>query len=299
MRMADDDRERSARETPSVDRRRALSVRVFDDPGRDRRRGVGCARRRAALGDAFRVDGLPARAARVGERRRATPAGRRTSSPSSAPASSSPRVRSTSRTTRTASTCSTGPGPTRTGATASSTTRSCSTRSPFTPVPGPRLLARSPSTGCVLLRAIEQLARSAGLSSAHLLFLDDADQAAARAAGWSLRSTVQFHWTQPRAHAVRRLRRLPRRPAARQAQEDPAGAAPRRRGRRPLQRSRAARRSPRRLGLLLPLLHAHLPRAPLDAVPDARLLRALGGDDGAALAALHRLARRQAGSRRR
>ena len=28
-----------------------------------------------------------------------------------------------------------------------------------------------------------------------------------------------------------------------------------------------------RLGLLLPLLHAHLPRAPLDALPDARLLR--------------------------
>jgi uncharacterized protein len=66
---------------------------------------------------------------------------------------------------------------------------------PFTPVPGPRLLARSAEHRLVLLRAIEQLARSAGLSSAHLLFLDDADQAAARAAGWSLRTTVQFHWT--------------------------------------------------------------------------------------------------------
>ncbi|HEY2562040.1 MAG TPA: GNAT family N-acetyltransferase [Caldimonas sp.] len=66
---------------------------------------------------------------------------------------------------------------------------------PFTPVPGPRLLATSAEHRLVLLRAIEQLARSAGLSSAHLLFLDDADQAAARAAGWSLRTTVQFHWT--------------------------------------------------------------------------------------------------------
>jgi len=66
---------------------------------------------------------------------------------------------------------------------------------PFTPVPGPRLLARSSEHRLVLLRAIEQLARSAGLSSAHLLFLDDADQAAARVAGWSLRTTVQFHWT--------------------------------------------------------------------------------------------------------
>jgi len=66
---------------------------------------------------------------------------------------------------------------------------------PFTPVPGPRLLARTPEHRLLLLRAIEQLARSARLSSAHLLFLDDDDQAAARAAGWSLRTTVQFHWT--------------------------------------------------------------------------------------------------------
>jgi predicted N-acyltransferase len=29
-----------------------------------------------------------------------------------------------------------------------------------------------------------------------VLFLDEADQAAARAAGWLMRSTVQFHWTQ-------------------------------------------------------------------------------------------------------
>ena len=66
---------------------------------------------------------------------------------------------------------------------------------PFTPVPGPRLLARDPQHRLVLLRAIEQLARSAELSSAHILFLDDADRAAARAAGWSLRQTVQFHWS--------------------------------------------------------------------------------------------------------
>ena len=66
---------------------------------------------------------------------------------------------------------------------------------PFTPVSGPRLLARSAEHRLVLLRAIEQLARSAELSSAHLLFLDDADRAAASAAGWSLRTTVQFHWT--------------------------------------------------------------------------------------------------------
>ncbi len=66
---------------------------------------------------------------------------------------------------------------------------------PFTPVPGPRLLARTHEHRLLLLRGMEQLARTAKLSSAHLLFLDDADQAAAREAGWSMRSTVQFHWT--------------------------------------------------------------------------------------------------------
>src|SRR5258707_557603 len=44
---------------------------------------------------------------------------------------------------------------------------------PFTPVPGPRLLARSHAERVLLLRGIEQLGRSATLSSAHLLFLDE------------------------------------------------------------------------------------------------------------------------------
>ncbi len=67
---------------------------------------------------------------------------------------------------------------------------------PFTPVPGPRLLARDQSARRLLLRAMQRLARGAKLSSAHLLFLDDDDQAAARDEGWMMRSTVQFHWTQ-------------------------------------------------------------------------------------------------------
>ena len=65
---------------------------------------------------------------------------------------------------------------------------------PFTPVPGPRLLARDAEGRRLLLRAMQQLAAQAGLSSAHLLFLDPADQDAARAEGWMMRSTVQFHW---------------------------------------------------------------------------------------------------------
>jgi predicted N-acyltransferase len=67
---------------------------------------------------------------------------------------------------------------------------------PFTPVPGPRLLARDVDGRRLLLRAMQQLAVQAKLSSAHLLFLDEDDQQAARDEGWMMRSTVQFHWTQ-------------------------------------------------------------------------------------------------------
>ncbi len=66
---------------------------------------------------------------------------------------------------------------------------------PFTPVPGPRLLARDAASRGLLLQAMQRLARDAKLSSAHLLFIDDADRDAALAAGWMPRGTVQFHWT--------------------------------------------------------------------------------------------------------
>ncbi|CAN5656384.1 GNAT family N-acetyltransferase [soil metagenome] len=65
---------------------------------------------------------------------------------------------------------------------------------PFTPVPGPRLLATDQESRSLLLRAMQQLAQQAKLSSAHLLFLDEADQRAARETGWMMRTTVQFHW---------------------------------------------------------------------------------------------------------
>ena len=66
---------------------------------------------------------------------------------------------------------------------------------PFTPVPGARLLARDAVGRALLLQAMQQLARDAKLSSAHLLFLDPQDQQATADAGWMMRSTVQFHWT--------------------------------------------------------------------------------------------------------
>ena len=70
---------------------------------------------------------------------------------------------------------------------------------PFTPVPGTRLLARDAQGKRLLVRAMGQLAREAKLSSAHMLFIDDADRAAFEAEGWMLRQGVQFHWTQDSA----------------------------------------------------------------------------------------------------
>jgi uncharacterized protein len=65
---------------------------------------------------------------------------------------------------------------------------------PFSPVPGSRLLAADAEARGLLLQAITQLAGNSELSSAHLLFGDEADMAAAEAQGWMRRSTVQFHW---------------------------------------------------------------------------------------------------------
>lgn len=65
---------------------------------------------------------------------------------------------------------------------------------PFTPVPGTRLLARTPLARRALLSSAQAIARENGLSSVHLLFGDEADVQAAREEGWMLRSAVQFHW---------------------------------------------------------------------------------------------------------
>jgi predicted N-acyltransferase len=65
---------------------------------------------------------------------------------------------------------------------------------PFTPVAGSRLLARDAASRQLLLQALRQICQAGGLSSAHLLFMDEADRQAASDAGWMLRQTVQFHW---------------------------------------------------------------------------------------------------------
>ena len=73
---------------------------------------------------------------------------------------------------------------------------------PFTPVPGTRLLAHDDIWRGRLVEAIEQVVTRAGLSSAHALFIDDADHAAFSKAGWMVRHGVQFHWQQDPANPV-------------------------------------------------------------------------------------------------
>jgi len=66
---------------------------------------------------------------------------------------------------------------------------------PFTPVPGPRLLAHDEAARAALLQALLAWCRSQQLSSLHLLFVDPRDLAACEQAGLMTRHTVQFHWT--------------------------------------------------------------------------------------------------------
>jgi predicted N-acyltransferase len=65
---------------------------------------------------------------------------------------------------------------------------------PFTPVPGPRLLARDARARSALVGAVLDLCRKKHLSSWHVLFADEDDIAACRGAGLMPRHTVQFHW---------------------------------------------------------------------------------------------------------
>jgi predicted N-acyltransferase len=66
--------------------------------------------------------------------------------------------------------------------------------SPFTPVPGTRLLADNDEARLALAQALRAMADETGLSSAHLLFVDEQDGQALAEAGWMIREGVQFHW---------------------------------------------------------------------------------------------------------
>lgn len=63
---------------------------------------------------------------------------------------------------------------------------------PFTPVTGPRILARDSEARTALLAAVLDQAR--GYSSVHVLFPGAEEAEALRAAGFRLRHNLQFHW---------------------------------------------------------------------------------------------------------
>jgi predicted N-acyltransferase len=65
---------------------------------------------------------------------------------------------------------------------------------PFTPATGARLLAENEAARSTLARALIESARGSDVSSLHVLFPDEADAGALRAAGLMERTGVQFHW---------------------------------------------------------------------------------------------------------
>ena len=64
---------------------------------------------------------------------------------------------------------------------------------PFTPVPGPRLLAPAPATRRALLERAQGELRH-GYSSLHVLFVDEEQAREGASAGMLIRDGVQFHW---------------------------------------------------------------------------------------------------------
>ena len=101
----------------------------------------------------------------------------------------------------TASTSSTGPGPTPIAATAGATIPSWWRAIPFTPVPGPRLLARDDATRaarCSRTRCCALRRRRDGLLVAARAVPDRRrERALCARAGMLLRHGVQFHWDNP------------------------------------------------------------------------------------------------------
>jgi len=74
---------------------------------------------------------------------------------------------------------------------------------PFTPVAGTRLLATDHRWRERLAAAVHAQAQGSGLSSAHVIFIDEADRAALARAGWMPRHGVQFQWRAPDEGAPR------------------------------------------------------------------------------------------------
>jgi uncharacterized protein len=65
---------------------------------------------------------------------------------------------------------------------------------PFTPVAGPRLLARDDAARAALIDVLQAMQRALDVSSTHILFPPEAHARQLHDAGFLLRSGVQFHW---------------------------------------------------------------------------------------------------------
>ena len=65
---------------------------------------------------------------------------------------------------------------------------------PFSPVPGPRVLARDMESARALIAAAEGLAVQNGLSSVHANFVEPAQVELFDSADWLIREGTQFHW---------------------------------------------------------------------------------------------------------
>lgn len=65
---------------------------------------------------------------------------------------------------------------------------------PFSPATAPRLLAKTPDVRSTLARALSEVVRRAGLSSANVLFVSDDELAPLEAAGFHQGAGIQFHW---------------------------------------------------------------------------------------------------------
>ena len=65
---------------------------------------------------------------------------------------------------------------------------------PFTPVTGPRLLARDAAARAALVAMLVEQQQAAGMSSTHILYPPEEQAMQLQAAGFMLRSGVQFHW---------------------------------------------------------------------------------------------------------
>ncbi len=66
---------------------------------------------------------------------------------------------------------------------------------PFTPVPGPRLLATDDGAKRILIAGLEAAAERLDVSSVHVTFCTAAEADLFRDAGWGIRLGVQYHWT--------------------------------------------------------------------------------------------------------